>query len=134
MQKINSVCIIDDDSIIHFMLNKTIQLSNYVTDVLDFYNGAEALSFLIENANNTYLLPDIIFLDINMPVMNGWEFMNQYMNIKYSLHKSIVIYITTSSSNTKDLENAKEITDIREYIVKPLSVQKLNSIFEVCEL
>ena len=111
------------------MLSKTIQVLNQAKTIFSFYNGEEAINFLVKNASYPDKLPDIIFLDVNMPVMNGWEFMKQYAEAKHSLNKSILIYITTSSDNIKDLTAAKDISDVEEYIVKPLSAQKLKQIF-----
>lgn len=78
------------------------------------------------NANN---LPDVIFLDVRMPVMDGWEFMKEFAEIKSQLGKKISIYMISSSIDASDIDRAKKIPDVIDYIFKPVDVNRLEEIF-----
>jgi CheY-like chemotaxis protein len=64
---------------------------------------------LLSNVDDQDKLPDIIFLDINMPVMNGWQFLNKYIELKSKIEKKIMIYVVSSSNNPDDFIQAKSI-------------------------
>ena len=97
---------------------------------MEFYNGKEAIDFLI-NPENQNQLPDIIFLDINMPVMDGWGFMESFVKIKPQLGKKITIYMVSSSINQDDINRAKGISDVTDYVIKPISQDTLVELFKV---
>ena len=80
-------------------------------------------------ASNT-ALPDIILLDINMPVMDGWQFMELFALLNPTLSKKIDVYMVSSSINKADIKRAKAITDISDFIVKPLDARSLGNIFK----
>ena len=67
-------------------------------------------------------LPDIIFLDINMPFMDGWQFLEEYTKIKPTLSKQIVIYVVSSSISEYDIERARNNSNVSDYFVKPITV------------
>nr|WP_321222116.1 response regulator [uncultured Psychroserpens sp.] len=71
-------------------------------------------------------LPDIILLDINMPIMDGWQFLDEF--VKIESHKLITIYIVSSSIDPQDIKRAKKYQNISNYIVKPITIKKLKTI------
>ena len=131
IKKVASVCIIDDDLIYQFLIKEEIEYTNMVSKIMFFNNGERALRFIENNLNKNEMdiLPDIIFLDINMPVMDGWEFLEAYKKIKPKVEKKIVIYMVSSSTDIRDLDRAKSISEVSDYIIKPVSGSQLKSIF-----
>ncbi len=125
-----NICIIDDDDIYKFTVVKTLELLEFEKNIKVFADGEEALEFLVENLNKDNELPDVIFLDINMPIMDGYQFMEEYVKIKSKLGKKTVIYMVSSSVDPVDIEKAKRISDISDYIIKPIEPGKLKSIME----
>jgi CheY-like chemotaxis protein len=128
-----NTCIIDNNSTYVYGFKKMISLKNAGQQVTHFNNGVEAIDYL-KNPLNAFNLPDIIFLDINMPVMNGWEFMNEFVEIKSQLRKKISIYILSASADINDIERAKNISDISDYILKPVDWCRLEGIFNSLQM
>ena len=119
------IWIIDDDPIYQTIINKLIQKSGVFSEHSSFTNGKEAITTLNNTLEvHTDSLPDIILLDINMPVMDGWEFMEEIKMIKSKIHKQIII-IVSSSIALEDKNKSKTFSDIIGYIPKPISVDDL---------
>jgi CheY-like chemotaxis protein len=121
--------IVDDDSIYVYGLKKLIGITRVDTLLSHFINGLEAVNAL-KSIKEDHLLPDIILLDINMPVMDGWEFMNEFAKLKPQMRKNITVYIMSSSLDLNDLLRAKNISEITDYIFKPVRVNHLKEIFD----
>lgn len=121
MRPVKNIFIIDDDEIFVFLATKAIEDTNLVDQIKIFGNGKEAITFLAEIADNTALLPDIILLDLSMPIMDGWGFLEEYMVLKNKIKKKITIYIISSSISPQDIEKAKNISLSSDFVVKPLS-------------
>ena len=125
------IWIIDDDVIYQTIINKLIKKSGVFSTHSSFMNGKEAITTLDNTLkNNNEFIPDIILLDINMPVMDGWEFMDEIKKIKSKFNKQIIIYIVSSSIALEDRNKSKTFTDIIGYIPKPISVEDLITIVE----
>jgi CheY-like chemotaxis protein len=122
------IWVIDDDVIYQTIINKLIQKSGVFSALSSFINGKEAIGALNNSLENNDIIPDIILLDINMPVMDGWEFMEEIKRIKSKISKKIIIYIVSSSIAIEDKNKSKTFTDIIGYIPKPISVADLLSI------
>ncbi len=114
------VCIIDDDPIFvygtKFLLNHN---SFFVSDIIVFENGKEALENLLNLVNSKKKLPDVIFLDLNMPIMDGWEFLDNYVELP--VDNKPKIYIVSSYMSSEEIERAKNYDIVTQIIVKPLS-------------
>ncbi|WP_458626346.1 response regulator [Winogradskyella sp. PC D3.3] len=123
-----NICVIDDDDIYQFTIVKMLKAIDLDKEISLFSDGEEALEFLIDNLYNNEELPDIIFLDINMPIMDGFQFMEEYVKIKPKLNKKIIIYMVSSSVDPVDIERAKNISDISDYIIKPIRAGQLQEI------
>ncbi|MCJ7467179.1 MAG: response regulator [Maribacter sp.] len=103
MTKINSIFVIDDDSIMVFGIKKILS-SVVICDTINaFGNGQLALDAILDLLKNNEEVPDIIFLDINMPIMDGWQFLEEF--IALPIQKKVRINIVTSSIDTYDREN-----------------------------
>ena len=95
-----------------------------------YKNGKDAIDALKKAAENNENIPDIILLDINMPVMDGWEFMEEIKTIKSQIDKKIIIYIVSSSIAVEDKNKSKEFKDVFAFISKPVNVQDIMVIAE----
>lgn len=127
MKKIDVACIIDDDPIFIFGAKRMMELSDFCNSFMIFKNGQEALNNLKPIMNSGQeAIPDVILLDINMPIMDGWEFLDEF--IKIESHKLITIYIVSSSIDPVDLNRAKRYENVTNYIIKPISLKTLKSI------
>lgn len=129
-----NVLLVDDDSIYQFIARKTLEATGLTEKINVCSNGEEAYRFLENNQNNASELPDVILLDVNMPVMNGWEFLHAFKNLQTPAIKNIPIFLVTSSVNDADINYSQQFSNVRDYIVKPLVKDKLcnvlNSVFE----
>lgn len=128
MRKIKLTYLIDDDEIYIFTAKKLINKTDFSEEVKFFYNGKEALEAIKSKLYNEEELPEVILLDLNMPIMDGWQFLDEFIRIKTK--KTIKIYIVSSSVNPTDIERAKTYNMVSNYIVKPISREKLYSITE----
>jgi CheY-like chemotaxis protein len=114
-------------------MRKTIEMNKLARKVLIFSDGEEALEFITDNLGNNQDLPDVIFLDINMPIMDGFQFMQEYIKIKPRVGKKITIYMVSSSVDADDIEKANEKSDIAGYFIKPIKASELNDIIAEIE-
>lgn len=125
------VAVVDDDKIYQFTATRSLQLTQSVHEILPFLAAEEALDFLKANSENASLLPDFIFLDINMPVMDGWMFLEGFDTIGPTLKKEVTIYMVSSSIDPSDINRANSNRWIKEYVTKPISIDKLSSLLRV---
>lgn len=120
-----AIWIIDDDAIYQIIVNKIIQRSEMFSAVSSFKNGSIAIDALLEALDKNTTVPDIILLDINMPIMDGWEFMKEMGLIKPKFPKEIVVYIVSSSIAVEDKKKSKSYENILGYLSKPVTVNDL---------
>lgn len=125
MTTLKTLTIVDDDDIFVFLTTKIIEQTNLVDLIKVFGNGLDAINFLKENKNNVDALPDIILLDLSMPIMNGWQFLEEYNKLNPTIGKKITIYICSSSISPDDITRAKTISEVSDYIIKPITKDKL---------
>lgn len=124
------ISVIDDDEIYKFTIQRTLDLLKLTKKVLMFSDGEEAIDFLNDNIKDNHTLPDIIFLDINMPVMDGFEFMEEFIKLKPRTDKKIIVYMVSSSVDPADLERAEKISEISDYIIKPIEADQISEIVD----
>ncbi|RTY95872.1 response regulator [Flavobacterium sp. GT3R68] len=125
MKLLKTILIVDDDEIFVYLTRKAIEQAMIVEEIKVFGNGRDAINFLKENAGNPHLLPEIILLDLSMPIMDGWQFLEEFHLIKPRVEKKIIIYIVTSSISPEDITRAKSFNEVSDYIIKPITKQKL---------
>jgi CheY-like chemotaxis protein len=125
MTVIKNLTLVDDDKVFVFLTTKMIEQSKLVDLIKIFDNGYDALVFLQENMNNIEALPDVILLDLSMPIMDGWEFLDEYVKINPVIGKTITIYICSSSISPNDVIRANAISVVSDFIIKPMTKDKL---------
>lgn len=121
MKPIPILCVIDDDMIYQFAVKLNIKQLQLAEKVLTFSNGEEAMLFFSENMENPEALPQVILLDINMPVMDGWDFLDWFQSAKGKFARQIPIFMVSSSIDWRDMEKAKSYPEVQEYLSKPLT-------------
>lgn len=127
-QKLKCVLLIDDDNATNFLNKWIIERTQTAENIIIKKNGALALEFLTKAINNSFPKPELILLDINMPVMNGWEFMEEYKKLPDEQKAKIVIVMLTTSPNPDHLKKAQSIAEIDGYERKPLNIKMFEKI------
>jgi CheY-like chemotaxis protein len=124
-KKLECILLIDDDSednLFHRIVIERMQITIRIEAV---QNGLEALEYLTKE---NQIIPELIFLDINMPKMNGWEFLEKYKDLPKNQRSRITIVMLTTSANPNDIKRAEEIEDVTGFKTKPLSTEMLTEI------
>ncbi len=125
MKKVNLTYIIDDDNIFIFVLKKILEKNQSFEEVLDFKNGEKVIELL---SNITGIIPNIILLDINMPVIDGWQFLEQIEKLPNK--DKFNIFIMSSSIDANDIKKSKSFSTVKDFISKPINNDKLNKLLE----
>lgn len=118
------IYIIDDDPIYQLVTRKLIEKTNLFSQVKAFENGHKALNYFSETGD----FPDIILLDIEMPEMDGWNFLDELLEIEKRFDKEATIYIASSSIAHQDKEKSRTYTSVKDFLSKPLNLDKLKAI------
>lgn len=120
------ICIIDDDNTCHFIARLLITKILVKPDILQFFNGQEAFDFIETWQHNPESLPSIILLDINMPVANGWRFLDMLRQLGNQYRPAI--YITSSSQDHRDFSRMQNYGEVKGFLPKPVSKEILEQI------
>ena len=129
MQKLTCVLLVDDDDVTNFVHESLIDEMSITDKVLEAKNGRKALDLIQQEELRAMNCPSLILLDINMPVMNGFEFLEAYQQFDEELKQAVIIVMLTSSLNPKDVERAKN-SGVAEFLDKPLTEEKLKRVLE----
>jgi CheY-like chemotaxis protein len=138
LRKINGldfILLVDDDEATNFLNQRVIRKADINAEVQVATNGREALEFLTNAGKFSHLptLPEagLIFLDINMPGMNGWEFLEAYKNLPEDQTRRIRVLMLTTSINPDEEKKAIDIPEVKGFIHKPLTQEKLEKAINV---
>lgn len=126
--KCNKVMVIDDNKIDLFIINKIIERTYFSKEVLTCQSAKEALDHLSNQNIIAEEVPSVIFLDINMPEMNGFEFLDAFAQLNSTLINNIAVIMLTSSQNPEDIQKANDNPYVVFYLHKPLTIAKLDAI------
>lgn len=118
--------IIDDDAVSVLILKKMLLNAGFLDNPMVFKNGNEAINYLYNNHKSIEKYS--IFLDINMPIMNGWEFLEE-IESKINI-ENFSIYLLTSSTSEQDIVKSKNYKSIKKFISKPVAKEILHEIKE----
>lgn len=135
MRKLSGILLIDDDDTTNFLNQRLLSRLGVSDNIRTFINGKQAFDYLYTVSNNNYehttseyFKPELIFLDINMPVMDGFEMLELYERLGKNFRENIVLTVLTTSTHPQDTENANRFS--AEYITKPLTPEKVNYLLE----
>jgi len=128
MKKLDTILLIDDDQATNFIHKFILEKEQCAKNIICKQSGQDALNYLTSKVDNKYPQHDIIFMDINMHGMNGWEFIEEYKKIDNKQKGEKVVIMLSTSSDPLDKEKAKAITQINRFISKPLTADVVGAI------
>ncbi|UPZ14853.1 response regulator [Flavobacterium humidisoli] len=126
--KFETVMIIDDNLIDLYIISRMVTQNNFGKNVLHYTEAQEAMKYLQENQDNISKLPQIIFVDIYMPLMSGFEFMEAYDKLSAALKNYCKTYIISSTIDNEDIARSSSNTNVVSFHVKPITKEFLDRI------
>lgn len=126
--QVNTVMLVDDNETDNFISKRIIELAGFATNVIVKNSGKSALEYLEQEQMNPDSLPDLIFLDINMPIVDGFVFLFEYEQLSEEVRKKCKIAILSSSDNKRDIERMVNNEFVIRFVTKPLTVESLEEI------
>lgn len=125
---LEQILCVDDDPITLMLCKKVIEKASFSEEIITARNGEEALHFFNElkySKSKIQKKPQLIFLDLNMPVMGGWEFLDHFSSIDYEEFNSINVVVLSSTINPEDLAKAKKYSAVIDFLSKPITKSML---------
>lgn len=133
MKKFDAILLVDDDESTNYLHTMYLEEWEVTENIYTALNGQEAIDFLTTNKDFQASNRSLILLDVNMPIMNGFEFLEQYEKLSDEFKASIVVVMLTSSLHAKDQAAARGFKDLGGYINKPLSYERMVEILKELE-
>lgn len=125
-----NILLVDDDELYLYLMEKTIHQLSKELVVSTFTDGEQAVEYIAECTKQNLDLPEVIFLDINMPFLDGWGFLNEFKKLKPKIINNINIYMVSSSMRDSDIIRASNFEELTGYVVKPVNKEQLAEIFK----
>ena len=125
MSKGLTVALVDDDRIYQFTTERMLQRLDVEIKFLWFKDGEEALNYIVDHKELADELPDILIVDINMPFLDGWQFLDAFKDVKDDLAKGVDIYMVSSSNDERERNRAITTEGVLDYVEKPITKEKL---------
>jgi CheY-like chemotaxis protein len=123
--------IVDDDKLTTKLSTMLLSRTHFSEEIISFLNPQLALDTLLRNSNETSKLPDVILLDLNMLVLDGWQFLDEFLLLP--IQKKIAIFIVTSSIDATDIAMVKKYSIVKDYIMKPLTNEKIRGVSDIIQ-
>lgn len=123
------IWIIDDDPIFRLIFIMTLKKTEKAIDVIEFENGKQAIEAFAEAACDHQKFPDYLLVDLNMPTMNGWQFLEALKKVNIPPHcKMPQVFVVSSSMDKDEIEKIKEYPFASDFITKPISLEVMKQI------
>ncbi len=129
IKKVQKAFIIDDDEVYIYAIKRLIKIQNLCEELFVFTDGQQAVDYLFEHKDDGTPMPDLILIDVNMPVLDGWGFIEEFQKIDSNLTKNTKLFMVSSSIDPRDVKKAKAIPMIIKYIFKPITFEELKEVF-----
>lgn len=129
-KKVNCIMLIDDNPDDNFFHKRAITKSGMADHVLIMQTAMEALDYFSQHNEADWVSPDLVFLDINMPGMTGWEFLEEYDKLALSDDHHVIVVMLTTSENPDDIIKAGGIRHVSSYYTKPLTAEMLQEVID----
>lgn len=124
MNKLRKILLVDDDSINNFINKILLQKMRIAEEIMIAHNAAEGIKYLVDHCFMTRIAPELILLDINMPGMDGFDFIRAYNALDFTNKKDVTLAVLSTSSHYKDKERMEDL-GICHFISKPLTEEKV---------
>jgi CheY-like chemotaxis protein len=128
--KLKCIMLVDDNPDDNFFHQRIINKFDSADEIILMESAKDALSYLTSELAKNEPCPDLIFLDINMPGMSGWEFLDEYEKLSHALRKPVIVVMLTSSDNSEDEAKARSRDIVSDFKTKPLTGLMLEAIFD----
>ncbi|WP_026708721.1 response regulator [Flavobacterium frigidarium] len=128
---LNTILFVDDDPITLMLCKKVISKAAFSDQIITAQNGEEAINLfhnLLDDSEKT--VPELIFLDLNMPIMGGWDFLEEFSKPTFKQFHNIKVIVLSSTIDPEDLEKIKEFPMVMDFLPKPISLSMLNKVAE----
>lgn len=126
---LDTILFVDDDPITLMLCKKVISKAAFSKQIITAQNGEEAINLfhtLLDDSEKT--VPELIFLDLNMPIMGGWEFLEEFSKPTFKQFHNIKVIVLSSTIDPEDLEKIKEFPMVMDFLPKPISLSMLNKV------
>lgn len=127
MNRIKTLAIVDDDRLFVMLTKKVIGQTGLVDNIQVYESGEEVLDYYNSTLEPGVEFPEVMFLDLSMPIMDGWQFLERYQKIPAE-RKKTKIFIASSSISPDDISRAKAIDEVTDFIIKPITAEKINEV------
>ena len=128
MGKLGLVMLVDDNDTDNFISKRIVEITNFADDVIVKNSGKSALDYLEEHRETPETLPEIIFLDINMPIVDGFVFLYEYEKFNNEIKDKCRVIILSSSDNKRDIDKIVNNDYVIKFVTKPLTEKTLEEI------
>ena len=127
MKTKKNILLVDDDKIVNFLNKKVIEGMGLANEVHTATNGEEALKIFNQYFSGQIAIPDVVLLDLSMPVMDGFEFMQAFNELNFPNKEKVLVIVLTSSNDPLDRKRAKAL-GVKHYLTKPISEEMVKAI------